>query len=478
MIFMLTISLLLTASAGYAVTYTLPEKMAKQLQIGSGMKGSFTLHVNGASDAAQMLQAFNDAEIQIRGMISDKDWHYYLYQTDENENQWARTDFYHHGGSSFMKSDLLPDAGILMIPAVEKALDALTQTENGNPPFVSAAWNILHMSEGTRNEVWEPLVQQLKDRMEAWLTPYASEPALRQLENGQSCIELSYVIPMNALKKCILDGLDLIIQNPELMSLAADMMDEEQRAAYLNPYLRYFYSDALDQLNLSFDAALTRTVSLKGEIIHSSIDLPLDEKQTGYSSLSLSSEDDVTSCTLSRGDRKLNIILPSGSLKENGSFSFYIIDTRQDGEASTAQKFTIARTENTWEDEETRSHATYLYTLDVVRDITRIGQDHTESEYAVTPERHGEAAFHFYSKYAQSSPTTLEVNAEWKQEDLEISLNGKFKSASPWIFTPFEINDPHNLMEMKHEELGSLLSSLLLNAGSQIKAAPKETASN
>ena len=92
----------------------------------------------------------------------------------------------------------------------------------------------------------------------------------------------------------------------------------------------------------------------------------------------------------------------------------------------------------------------------------------------MSPERHGEATLHFYSKYAQSSPTTLEVNASWYQEDLELILEGKFKSASPWIFSPFEITEPHSLLEMKPEELTGLFSAWLMNAGSQIKAVSEE----
>ena len=103
----LSLWMMCLTTIGYAVTYTLPEKLGRQLAIGSGMKGSFVLNAEGDSETAAALRLFNQAEIQVRGMMSDKDWHYYLYQTDEAENQWARTDLYRKDGAVYMKSQLL-----------------------------------------------------------------------------------------------------------------------------------------------------------------------------------------------------------------------------------------------------------------------------------------------------------------------------------------------------------------------------------
>ena len=84
----LAFCLLCGSTSALAVTYTMPEKLSRQLVIGSGLKGSFVLNAEGSSGAAAVLSVLNGAEIQVRGMASDEDWHYYFYQTDENENQW------------------------------------------------------------------------------------------------------------------------------------------------------------------------------------------------------------------------------------------------------------------------------------------------------------------------------------------------------------------------------------------------------
>ena len=276
----LAFCLLCGSTSAFAVTYTMPEKLSRQLVIGSGLKGSFVLNAEGSSGAAAVLSVLNGAEIQVRGMASDENWHYYFYQTDENENQWARTDLQRKDGNVYLRSDLLKEDRILMLPAVENALDTLTRGSEGTPSFASAVWRLFRMSDGTREDIWNPMVALLGERLENWLTPYAQEPAVKQTDDGQAVIEMGYVIPAEDLKQGILDGLELVTGNQELMTLAADMTTEEQQETYLNPYLRYFYQQALDQLILPFDVSLSRTVSTLGSTLSSVIELPLDEEKT------------------------------------------------------------------------------------------------------------------------------------------------------------------------------------------------------
>ena len=64
--------LTLTTCFATAATYTLSEKMGKQLEVGSGLKGSFTVHAEGSSELMTLLKNLNDREIQIRS-ISERD---------------------------------------------------------------------------------------------------------------------------------------------------------------------------------------------------------------------------------------------------------------------------------------------------------------------------------------------------------------------------------------------------------------------
>ena len=62
---------ILPATTGLAVTtYTLPEKMDKQLSIGSGLKGSFRLSAEGKDELLLSLEPILDVPFQMRGMKS------------------------------------------------------------------------------------------------------------------------------------------------------------------------------------------------------------------------------------------------------------------------------------------------------------------------------------------------------------------------------------------------------------------------
>ena len=57
--------LIFVCGTAWAVEYTLPEKMNRQLEIGSGLKGSFVLQGEGSGPMTDAMRAFFDAEIQV-----------------------------------------------------------------------------------------------------------------------------------------------------------------------------------------------------------------------------------------------------------------------------------------------------------------------------------------------------------------------------------------------------------------------------
>ena len=72
-----------------AASYTLPEKMYNQIAIGSGMKGSFQITKEGNDFDSPLLNEITDAEFSVRGIFSGEDFHFYTFQTDESDAQFA-----------------------------------------------------------------------------------------------------------------------------------------------------------------------------------------------------------------------------------------------------------------------------------------------------------------------------------------------------------------------------------------------------
>ena len=59
-----------------AISYTLPQKMEKQLAIGSGLKGSFCFQGKGDNPLLLFLPFLQNTEIQIQGLRSGDEFHY------------------------------------------------------------------------------------------------------------------------------------------------------------------------------------------------------------------------------------------------------------------------------------------------------------------------------------------------------------------------------------------------------------------
>ena len=95
-----------TASA-FAAAYTLPYKMQRQLEVGSGLKGSFVIHSNASAEKEPLIHALSNVEFEIRGIRSENNIHYYIYQPGENEDRNNLTEFSILDNKYFLRSDFL-----------------------------------------------------------------------------------------------------------------------------------------------------------------------------------------------------------------------------------------------------------------------------------------------------------------------------------------------------------------------------------
>ena len=75
---------------------------------------------------------------------------------------------------------------------------------------------------------------------------------------------------------------------------------------------------------------------------------------------------------------------------------------------------------------------------------------------------------HYSSKYAQNVATKLEVQASFIQGESTLAFTGKFKTAVPWVFMPFEIQDPIQVGTEKEKEIIPYLTDWVSNAASMI----------
>ena len=470
----LSIMTVIASAAFAAVSYTLPEKMEKQLSIGSGLKGSLTITAEGSDPLLLSLEPFSGVEMQVRGIKSGEDWHVYLYQAGENESQKGLTELYGKDGMFYARSDMLPGQ-VFSMPSMIETVDRLIAKEGGNPPFVSMLLSFLSLNGETRDERWEPLAEQLIGMLEIWIADYAYTSELTEENAGTKRIELTYTIPTADLSREIVSLLAFLRTDSEAKTLLESIMTEEQKAFYLNEYLDYFFLDAMSALRYDYDVFMKRVVSPLGDEISSLIELPLDESRFGgYNTLTVSRENGVSGITLLGGEKNLRLVTDGDlSLESLTSGKFWIM-TWPDAEPGNDDSFISSRVEiekqsETHTDEDSRDHQNDHWTIRILRDTSRLPEEADPSIYSDSQPITFELSLNYTSKYSQSSPTTLDVEARLEKENLLLQVSGQFKTASPWVFSPFDTENARDVLSLTEDEKNLLLAEWLASAGEQLE---------
>lgn len=469
----LLLALLPVASGLAATTFTLPEKMDKQLSIGSGLKGSFQLSAEGTDPLVLTLSPMLDVPMQIRGMKAEEQWHYYIYQAGENESQIGLTEAFYDGQKYYLRSDLLPEQ-VLSLPGLPEMLDQVTGREDGNPAFASMLLRYFTMSAQDREERWKPFLDRLTQRMELWLAPFAVTGSKESREN-QAEIEQTYTIPMAEMQKEIIALVKEIQNDADAAALFDTLLNAAQKKIYLNGNLDYFYREAMDALDEEFDVTLTRTFSTMGGEIASTIELPLDRERFGYTSLTIHNSKEETEIQLKNDLETLTIEteddLTAGEFTGMTVWISRVPTAEATGTKGIALRAELRKTSETYSDEETRDHLRDHWSLKVESDFSRLEEDMGDAVFENIAPITGELDLHYSSKYSQSSPTTLDIEASWKQENLQLSLKGQLKTASPWIFAPFDTQGAKDFLSLSAEEKALCLAEWLASAGEQLKKA-------
>ena len=472
----LILSVMITA-CGLAADYTLPEKMDKQLAIGSGLKGSFTLHAEGKTDALQGFLPFLDKEISLRGMKSGDDAHYYIYQAGENEQQNALTELYLKEGSAYFRSDLL-NGRVYSLPDLTAFSDQVFPSGGENPPFASMMIRA-QQSFSKKKDTWDSLISRYAEEVEIWVTGFEDNRTIQVLPDGSSAVRMNYTIPVGELKKEIVSLLTKIKSIPEERELFESIMSENQAAIYFNPNLDYFYDAALSALNNEFDVVLSRTVSTMGEVMASEIELPLDARYFGYSSLVIKQEGPQTSYILNN-DQETVMIVQNGNLTPENTAPVelrlirYPSPENKEPFARSAVLVSVTHTTETSTDEEARDHQKDHWIITAGKDVSFLPEGEKSEDYPEMDPLHLEVTLHYFSKYSQSSPTTLEISGRLENSGVTLSLEGSFKTASPWIFSPFDITDAQDFLTLAAEQKLSLLTEALTAAGTQLQAVDEK----
>ena len=455
----------------HAAGYTLPEKMNNQLSIGSGLKGSFSVSAEGEKFATPFLNTVTDAEWAVRGIRSGEDLHYYVFQTNDREEQTALSEVYRKDGVYYLRSDMV-QGKILAFPVLSQILASLFPESGENGSASSFIANIIKLPENIRKDKWEPVLQKYQNQLELWLAEFTVTADTVKMENGLSALDFSYEIPMDSIYEQSVRLIGEFTKDPEVTALLDTVMTDEEKKTYLNGNLLYFYLDALHTLQIDQPVKMSKRVSAIGDVLRFRLELPLDERTTGYQSVDIETIEKLTVITIRKTGQIMVAAFPETEKLKQPSFeqSVWFARLNADPEKekdNIAVRIDIVKKNETYEKDE-KTHEINHYDIKIRQDTKYLP---AESDLSMLPEYTAmdiSLDLHYSSKYAQNSATTLEIGAEILQGDSTMNVQGKFKTAAPWLFMPFEIIDPVPVGTDKETVFDPYMTDWISNAASMI----------
>lgn len=474
----LTFWMIFCYSVSSAASYTLPEKLHNQLAIGSGFKGTFTVSAEGELASVPFLKAVSGAEFSLRGMQSGNDLHYYIFQSDENENQTGLTELYRTEDRYYLRSDMV-QGRVIAIPAWDQFLDNQFPAKGENPTISSALIGFISLSN-TDREKWDNVISRYEDNLEFWLAEFTMEAEVVNMEDGVSALNFTYHIPGEAVQNKILSLFESFGSDTELQAILDKIMTPEQKTVYVNNQYGYYYHDLLNSLDFSQGVTLTKTISSLGTVYSSVIDLPLDQRLTGYSHLSVVQKDGIVNYQFSGDSGILSFAFPVDADLQSEESTFYFKRLSKDNlktgwEGNVSVRADLRKSIQTYEDDEERSHQEEHYSI-----VIEAYEDEDTSDYEIPPfeKTQIDLILHYHSKYSQNSATTLDIQMNMSRPSSGLNFTGTFKSAAPWLFMPFDISNAEEIKASDFSPVVSYLTDWVSNAPSIIRYGDQTTGSS
>lgn len=459
--FVLAISMI---SAACAAGYTLPEKMERQLQVGSGLKGSFAIYANADPELNPFLHSVQNAAFEIRGIQYEGNQHLYIYQAGADEKLDALTEYCKIDNQEYLRSDFL-DEGCFLLPKADSLINKWLKSEGETPSIFPDLLRML-LSSSTESKLE---TGELERQIEMMISAFSAEPSI-QSGDGSPRLNQTFRIPLAEVYSTVTELVQIISSNESYMSYFRELLTQEQIDTYLNPNLGYYYVDAMNQLDMEGDIVFSRTVSTLGDLIQSSLVLPMDDEKTGYSSVRIQSSETRKSIFFIGSRGMVYLELPvdfelNGEDFDNAEIRFAYVDHENEESDNLALKITASKDSEKYDNaEENRIHEKTAVILHISRETEGLPEEMTDEIIPDMAAANAEIMIHWSSKSQLSSPTTLEISCKIDQGRFAFDLEGTIKSSSPWSFTPFDTTNAVHTENYNKEDFDLLKETWVNNA--------------
>lgn len=434
----------------------LPEKMMLQMEL-SGLKGSLTLSASGDPTLEALLNGlFQGTTLEIRGIRSSGQAQYQAY-FQRGEEQLGLTQFF-GDEESFVLSSALAPADKLRFSAAESILQQLLAQGDGvNPQWYTIALGLIQVDEEEWTANWETALAPYEQAIEMWLNGYAAAPTVIRQEDGETRMQVNYEIPASAAKDEAAALVRSMLIDETLRGLLAGIMSPSQVEAYLNGEWADYYAQQIGQMDLTGTISLERQMSLTGDVLHTKVLLPVSAEKTGYDTLMIYQEGDALTVTLAGSVDTLIFAITDkeegvSGVRVNGVVERQMVEG---DEGAFKTEYSLLRTTRESIDDDGRQHQYESMTLTLTPE---------EGEEAVLT-----AMAHFHSLSANRNPTTLELDASWKQGDLTLTLQGEFKTTSPWVLQVIDETGVRDVASLSAQERERVIADFADGAAALIE---------
>lgn len=517
----LVLCLMLALPAAVAETAdTLPKRFVRQLSGGNGARGYISITASGLADWLNLLLPFTATDIQIRAIgekqgemsdsiADDDDWQVKFYVKDNAENEAGTTWLYGNPEGVYFQSELLPDT-LLTIPVEQVHLlyqlfrgefnelffsfdpmEMKKPGENGNVSAYQAIAEILDIPDEEWTSKWQPVLEKYFLHLDLWLAGYG-DPAFLTGDTGALTMSAAYTIPAEDLKAEAKYIIGQMLFDNDLQSLLLPYVTMEQRITYLNPQMLYFYEASIDALELTGDVVLSREMSAMGEVVNTTIALPLpvlpktlsapvnkaakalfglayDDLLDSMDRMTLKQSSDEMSVTLSGEKRSIEITSLDVSSEENvEKREGFLHITPNEGNQESAVKavYTCSFSHRIWQDEKYLDHDTTQFAFTIEPDPEMVSLDESILSNAVEfkPVSVDFALDYRNNPYQENSAVQVNVNLDAKLPDAEVAVEAVLRITTQVAMENLATAGAEDFTKLPEERKAAMLTSFVLNA--------------
>ena len=452
----LCMALVFASATALAAEYTLAEKWQRQVAFGNGVKGTINLSVSGEAEWAQLLSPLNGAEIEVRAIQKDGRKQYRLYAV-KGEDMVGLTRLFSQDNELFLVSDLLPDV-ILRLSTGGDLINLLTGGKEGDAPnWYSAALSLMEIPETTWAEKWAPVLARYEKELELWLESFASAPSVKR-DGDTATVLARYDIPAEGLKAQMKALWQEMLTDAELQELMQGQLTPEQQQAYLNPGLQGYYDGLIDGLKLDDGVVLEREMTTKGEVVASTVTLPLDRMPGGWTALKLLQHEKETTLRLEGDESSLSLTLSQTVTTANSTAWSGMLRYEDGNDLPLAVDFTLVKIATTSVDADSRSHQVTSWSLKAEQSQNAGAECRAFQPFAA------DLLIHMNSRNAQINPVNLEIGLTVKLEQADMEAKVSLTTHSPWVLDELPVGKEMNLAAMSEAERGQVFADLGRNA--------------